>query len=284
MGQTGKRRGECLGHSSTVAVAKPGFLKGLNKKATHDDSDSRSGVNLPINSWVGQMSGRFTIGVGNKTVRGGSLMSFFYELCPGITIEELGSDTVVLLGDRKTSLHVSGDSAAWIVCLRDGKTAPEPAQPLIEKMMAAGIVREVSGNSLSRRNALVGAGMVAGSAFALLSLPAPAQASSRIPVSGIWLGTESVVSFFVLGYDFPDVGDSPTGSPAPSGLALGEETYDVVSWRSSLTGAVDGDVILWQLSSSNYPFVQFASESRTLEATFRWAGISYVGTFEYTPI
>lgn len=115
----------------------------------------------------------------------------------------------------------------------------------------------------------------------LLTLPTSAMASSRIPVEGVWGGTENIVSFIVVGYDFPDVGDSPTGSPAPSGLTFGEETYDVVSWRSSLTGAVDGDVILWQLSDSRYPFTDLASDGETLTATFTWAGVRYIATFDF---
>jgi hypothetical protein len=204
-----------------------------------------------------------------------------WELMPGTVVEVVGNDVMVLPQGYTSAVLLTGDAAAFVTKLWRGEKASPPEDDVVSALELAGIIRGQSAHLVSRRDALIATGVAAGATMTLLTLPTSAMASSRIPVEGVWGGTENIVSFFVLGYDFPDVGDSPAGSPAPSGLTFGEETYDVVSWRSSLTGAVDGDVILWQLSSSRYPFVQLASESETLTATFEWAGVSYIGTFDY---
>lgn len=213
-------------------------------------------------------------------------MERMWELMPGTVVDVVGNDVMVLPRGYANAGLLTGDAATFVIKLWRGEKASPPEDDVVSALEEAGMIRPVGGHGVSRRDALIATGVAAGMAMTVLHLPNSAMASSGIPVDGVWLVNNNTVFFFVFGYDFPDVGDSddtPPGSPAPSSLSFANESYGVVSWRSSLSTQIDGDTIQWQVSGpdTDYDFISLAGASETLTATFTWAGIPYIGTFVY---
>lgn len=104
-------------------------------------------------------------------------------LAPGVLIEELGSETLIVVPGSPDALVLSGDAAHTLRQICAGRPV-ESANPSVSHLIQLGIVQAPSG--ISRRGVLhaglvgVGAGIVA------LTMPTVAAASSHVeePTSG----------------------------------------------------------------------------------------------------
>lgn len=211
-----------------------------------------------------------------------------FSLSPRVVTECVGADVVVMLPDSTDVLRLSGEAAGAIRSIEAGE-APVVPEKVLADLIDRGVL--VTKSTVSRRGLFKAGSIGAGAGIAVLAMPSVAAASSGIPVDGVWFvfgATPATAYFYVVGFDFPDVGDSdttPPGTTTPSQLLMLGERFPVLSWRSSQATEVDGDNIIWTATEddTDRAWLVIADSAPTLTGTFTWDGQPYVATFVYTP-
>ena len=98
-----------------------------------------------------------------------------YVFTPGVIVEDLGSDSAVLVLQASEVLTLSGDAATVVRRIRDGESV-EGAESVVSDLVARGVIEPAQGMS---RRGVVRAGVIgAGVGIAALAMPSIAAASS----------------------------------------------------------------------------------------------------------
>lgn len=211
-----------------------------------------------------------------------------FALAPGVIVDDLGTDSVVLVPGVPEILTLSGDTAAVVRRIRAGESVVG-AETVVSDLVARGVIRPATGMS---RRGVVRAGVIgAGAGIAALAMPSVAAASS--PAGGVGVLTQFVAlvgrategvstaitegSFQVAGRDAEgnDLGITIASSDltGPITARLKDETSDRVA---TYTGS-DNRFSISFLASENITFNFFAGRGHTL--TFTFQGTQYVVDF-----
>ena len=211
-----------------------------------------------------------------------------FVLAPGVIVDDLGTDSVVLVPGVPDVLTLSGDAAAVMRRIRHGESLGG-AGAVVSDLVVRGVIQPVSGMS---RRGVVRAGVIgAGVGIAALAMPGVAAASSAI--SGVGVLTQFVAlvgrasegvstaitegSFQVAGRDVEgnDLGITIASSDltGPITARLKDETSDRVA---TYTGS-DNRFSISFLASENITFNFFRGRGHTL--TFTYQGTQYVVDF-----
>ena len=108
-------------------------------------------------------------------------------IAPGVTIEEVGDEYLVLLRDTGMSLHVDSESSQALRKILEGCAPGEYNLPVLRTLVERGVLVE-EGPQVSRRGVIRGGAIGAVSGLAVLSLPSVAAASSTSDILGAILG------------------------------------------------------------------------------------------------
>jgi len=178
-------------------------------------------------------------------------------IAPGVIVENIGDDVVVMVPGSTEVIRLSGDGAQLVRALRDGHPVV-PTQTVTE-LVNRGIL--VSPTGMSRRGLIKAGAIGAGAGITVMAMPNAAVASSIqfIDLIGGWyenLGFynfELANAFWTPPIDFPDPMPSTDISDV-SKLSIAGTTVDIessnldvnngalfISWGGAITGFTDGD-------------------------------------------
>lgn len=100
------------------------------------------------------------------------------QLVEGLTVEELGSDFVVMIPGGQEVITLTGDAATTFRGVRNG-AAVNPEDPVVADLEQLGIIRPYT--PINRRGVIKAAGVGLGTGIAVLAMPSVAAASSDGP-------------------------------------------------------------------------------------------------------
>jgi hypothetical protein len=206
-------------------------------------------------------------------------------IAPGVIIEHLGPDVVVMVPGSTEVIKLSGDAAHTIRAIQAGDVHALPSETVSE-LVDRGIV--VSQAGMSRRGLIKAGAIGAGVGIAVLAMPGVAAASSAIVVTNAFTFRVREIADFGTGVDrvvklnFRDQRDAPTPPDGTAGtLTSSGETFALV-WEERDIGTIsDPDVVRrWfavqpETSAVRDDMVRFVD---TLSYTLN--GVTYVGTFD----
>ena len=190
-----------------------------------------------------------------------------FVLAPGVIVEDLGSDSVVLIPGQSEVLTLSGDAAETIRRIRLGKNS-DWADSSISELLDHGVIRTVDG--LSRRG-VVRAGVIGvGAGFAALALPGVAAASS----GGVPLETRSGLYYY-------DVGGNQSAPTYRVYVILGQADFvDIINQQSYDAGEWSVKMFLPGGSDLTLPVEPWSGggnwwwESATVTSGVAWEGLN----------
>jgi hypothetical protein len=169
-------------------------------------------------------------------------------IAPGVVIEHVGSDVVLLVPGSTEVIKLSGDAAHIIRAIQAGDVSVLPSESVSE-LVNLGIF--VSQAGMSRRGLIKAGAIGAGAGIAAMAMPSVAAASSiePIPLVGYFYPNFANFTFAIGG-----ITESPFPDSTPS------DDFDDVSDLSILgttVGNIDGApgvIILWTGTVPSAPF------------------------------
>ena len=102
-------------------------------------------------------------------------------IAPGVTVENVGDDVVVMVPESTEVIRLSGDAAQLVRAIHAGDVSVLPSHTVTE-LLERGIL--ISQAGMSRRGVLTAGAIGAGAGIAALTMPSVAAASSA-PVSTV---------------------------------------------------------------------------------------------------
>jgi hypothetical protein len=198
-------------------------------------------------------------------------------IAPGVIVENIGDDVVVMVPGSTEVIKLSGEVAHTIRSIQAGETSVLPSETVSE-LVDRGIV--VSQAGMSRRGLIKAGAIGAGAGIAVMAMPGAAAASSGscfTPASfnvGVGLNSDGGDwEYITINFDRPNI---PTGLVAtiPNNHP-GTFTY---------TGG-EPIPVLWETASERFaafltPNIPLAQENalRVGSVSFTLNGCSYTGT------
>jgi hypothetical protein len=189
-------------------------------------------------------------------------------IAPGVIIEHVGSDVVVMVPESTEVNKLSGDAAQTIRAIQAGDVSVLPSETVSE-LVDRGIV--VSQGGMSRRGLIKASAIGAGAGIAVMVMPSVAAASSVniIELNGLIYGSNAW-SFEIQRGEAP--GLSFPEDPLPS-----NSLNDVSDLTVSLGG---NDVVIPRVSagfSGSFPFITWDNSLNTdpgaqVIGEFTWLG------------
>jgi hypothetical protein len=199
-------------------------------------------------------------------------------LSPGVIVERVGDDLMVMVPGNTEVVKLSGASAAVLLDVQAG-TPVSSADPGMSDLIGAGIVLTPG---VSRRGLLKTGAIGAGAGVALLAMPGVAAAASLAELSGFAVfnqgdAPDAVVAEFgiakkddlflvvIVDYDSGDV-------PAPASSATGTVTSDGFSGPRDAVFISDLGVWVARVSDAVDPFPPGGERFELRYQSFRITG------------
>lgn len=172
-----------------------------------------------------------------------------YSVVPGVLIEHVGNDLMVVVPGKNDYVKLSGEAAEVLLAVQAGKTT-SGYEVVLANLEQLGVI---TGTGMSRRGLIKAGAIGAGAGIAVMAMPSVAAASS-VGAVGSYQVVDSDVQFRIaldqLGaaggagesrrLDIPSLGMTGQGSPGDDG------TYDY--WTgfgvAPVSGTITGEVYL----------------------------------------
>jgi hypothetical protein len=197
-------------------------------------------------------------------------------LNPGVVIEPVGQELLVVVPGNQDVLRLSGAPAEALLDIQAGRTL-DSHNPVVSDLVELGFV---STPDVSRRGLIKAGAIGAGAGIAVLAMPSVAAAASVAPVTvfGFYGLSQSggVRSTYidVWLFDFPNLflekGD--VGAIAPSAMTVdrGVGQAEVTYWVANDVNGKDGDYVSWRVQG-----LEPDGLTGTYLGTFTWDGVPY---------
>lgn len=204
-----------------------------------------------------------------------------FVLSPGVIVEDLGSDSVVLIAGRSEVLTLSGEAADTLRQIRLGGNS-DRADTAISELLRHGVIRPVDG--VSRRSVFQAGLIGVGTGIATLAMPTAATAASsgnggpnttRFSVE--WTSTSRNDITEIISAIFIALLDDGVAAALPPEL----EAVLTLNNGTELSGAFDayGSGGNFEFKSLAVPFGEYVGLTHTLRFDLGSASyaVSYVG-------
>ena len=202
-------------------------------------------------------------------------------IAPGVIVEKVGDDVVVMVPESTEVIRLSGDTAQLVRAIHDG--LPVVPSEAVYELIDRGIL--VSHTGMSRRGLITAGAIGAGAGVAALAMPSVAAASSDPPRANwnafSWAGGVSTS-------DITEIAGFASNLPADVTDGTWDLTISTVTTTpSTIQVSVTGGV--FSFGSDGVPVSPSISVSggdpdpSTLQGTLSKNGVSVPLTFTYIP-
>ncbi len=208
-------------------------------------------------------------------------MSRIVSVAPGVVVEGVGDDLMVIVPGRSDVVSLSGRPAQVLANVRSGMNV-DWADPALRDLVDLGIV---AAPGLSRRGLIKAGAIGVGAGVASLALPTAAYAASvsYVEIAGIWAGFPTGANFEASGFDWPDELGSDSSGTDPSILTVVSlvdfpsfpTPFTVPLFSYDATGGEGDDSVVWKATTGDYSAVNGSNAV----GTFSWGGVDYRVTF-----
>jgi hypothetical protein len=188
-----------------------------------------------------------------------------YSLTPGVIVERVGDDLMVIVPGNNDVVSLSGRPAEVLLDVKAGRRV-DSADSALGDLVNLGVI---TAPGLSRRGLIKAGAIGAGAGVAVLAMPGVAAASSTTALQGFWQyddrnGDGWFQMFFVLDDGFTD-------ESGPSALSVGGSSIPVEDFEKG-----EGGGAIWERSVDN----PGSFTESPLDGTFSW-GSPYSVRFAY---
>lgn len=205
-------------------------------------------------------------------------------LTPGVIVERVGDDLMVVVPGNSDVVSLSGRPAEVLVDVQEGKDV-DPSEPALKTLNDLGIV---TSPGMSRRGLIKAGAIGAGAGIAVMAMPSVAAASSQQRLSGSYDYDPDENTFFaIVLHDFPSSlgdgenysGNTPIG-PVPGpllGITGLSGTFEI-AWETSGDPGERG--VIWVIPDGGDGNVNLSGTGDIL-TSFVWNNVTYLLRLEY---
>lgn len=168
-------------------------------------------------------------------------------LAPGVVLEELGREVMVLVPGSSKALTLSGDAAEIVRSVEFGESVQ--SNRVVQELLNLGVLED---SGVSRRTLVRASAIGAGAAIAVMVMPAVSYADSAPSESPLTLGeivqsgVPIVVSFQAPGGQSAGVTNGTAGTFTNKIGQAVTMTWDGSIWSGSTSGKSQDNTDYWQ--------------------------------------
>lgn len=194
-------------------------------------------------------------------------MRYAVRLSPGVVIESIGDDCLVMLPGESTVVTLSGDESRQALAIRDGEEV-RLNDLAVQTLIRLGVVSEAP--NLTRRHLVKAGALGASVGVTLLAMPTVAMASSEDTLLGLTFrrtGTRDGDPKIDVRVPMGDGFVRPSGDPEPLGAKVGPANIPA----SDIFGgwSDDSETVEWEILTAH------PGAGTYLEVRFRWGELTY---------